>query len=118
MIASGDGPVAGLTVTSAEACTAGAIFSVAVMLTLLIEDTEGAVNNPLAEIEPELADQLTAVLEVLLTVATNCCVPPVDTVALTGLTATLGGTVPSELIYRERPLSPVWCLASETRIPK
>ena len=49
---------------------------VAVTVAVEAELTFGAVNMPLLEIVPELALQVTAVFEVLLTVATNCwCAP-------------------------------------------
>ena len=49
----------------------------------------GAVNRPLAEMLPALADQLTAVLLVLLTVAVNCTFPPAVTDGSTGEICTL-----------------------------
>jgi len=54
--------------------------------------------NPLDEIVPPVADQVTAVLLLPVTVAVNCCVPPVardaepgamDTATTGGLTATV-----------------------------
>ena len=50
-------------------------------------------NKPLVEIVPPVADQVTAVLVVPVTVAVNCWVPPVCTDAELGLmlTATGGG---------------------------
>jgi hypothetical protein len=44
---------------------------------------------------PPVADQVTAVLELPVTVAVNCCVPPVNSEADVGLivTATTGGGV-------------------------
>jgi hypothetical protein len=52
-----------------------------------------AVNNPLEEIVPPAADQVTAEFEVPVTVAENCCWPPVCTDADNGLiaTVTVGG---------------------------
>ena len=49
----------------------------------------GAVNNPLAEMLPALADQITAVLLVLLTVAVNCTFPPAATDGSAGEICTL-----------------------------
>lgn len=47
--------------------------------------TCGAVNNPLLEILPALADQVTAVLDVPLTRAVNCNWASEPTVALSGV---------------------------------
>jgi hypothetical protein len=52
-------------------------------------ETAGAVNMPLLEIDPAVADHTTDVLLVPVTVAENCCVLPDATVALNGLTLTL-----------------------------
>jgi hypothetical protein len=43
-----------------------------VTVAVVDEVTVGAVNTPLLEIVPVLADQVTPVLEVLVTVAMNC----------------------------------------------
>jgi hypothetical protein len=51
--------------------------------------TLGAVNSPLLEIVPPVAVQVTAVFEVLLTVAENGCVPADGTLALEGERATV-----------------------------
>jgi len=67
---------------------------VAFTVTLILEVQVGAVRTPELEIDPEEVDQVTAVLDEPLTVAVNCCVPPEETVALAGETATdtvLGG---------------------------
>ena len=48
----------------------------------------GAVYRPLLETVPPVADQVTAVLLVPLTVAVNCCVPPVCSDAELGLMLT------------------------------
>ena len=53
----------------------GSATLVAIIVTLVVEDTLGAANMPLGEIVPFEDDQDTAVFEVLLTVAENCCVP-------------------------------------------
>jgi len=47
---------------------------------------------------PILADQVTAVFVVLLTVAVNCCVPADLMLALVGVTCTLTGVTELELI--------------------
>jgi hypothetical protein len=75
-----------LTVTVAEAdlVESAALVAVTVMLPAL----PGAVNRPDVEMEPPLADQVTAVLLEPVTVAVNCCVPPVASEAEPGLTET------------------------------
>ena len=59
-------------------------------------DTEGAVNRPLLDMLPALADQLTAVVDELLSVALNCNVSPAVTVASDG-----------EMVKPEAEFSPV-----------
>jgi hypothetical protein len=49
---------------------------VAVTVTVDVVVTLGEVNNPLLEMVPPEADQTTAVFEVLLAVAVNCCEEP------------------------------------------
>jgi hypothetical protein len=68
-----------LIVAVALACTDGsaALFAVTVIDFALV--LAGAVNKPLAEMLPALADQVTAVLLVLLTTAVNCTFPPAAT---------------------------------------
>jgi hypothetical protein len=98
-------PVSGMTVTSTEellVAVAGGRFSVpctiidadggwaafvAVIVTLVEDATEGAVNKPLSEIEPALVFHTTAVFGVDVRVATNCCLAPEAIVALEGETA-------------------------------
>jgi hypothetical protein len=46
--------------------------------------TAGAVNLPVLEMVPALADQTTAVSDVPLILAVNCCVPREATVELLG----------------------------------
>lgn len=48
---------------------------------------DGAVYKPVAEIVPDVAAQVTAVLLLPLTVAVNCCVPPVNKEDEVGLIA-------------------------------
>jgi hypothetical protein len=62
---------------------------VAVIVTLVEDVTDGAVNRPLLVIEPALAFHTTAVFGVEVRVATNCCVAPEEIVALEGETAIL-----------------------------
>jgi hypothetical protein len=65
---------------------------VAVIVTTWLEGiAAGAVNMPPAVIVPAVADQFTAVFEVLVTVAVNCCVPDRATFAVGGVTDTLIG---------------------------
>jgi hypothetical protein len=47
----------------------------------------GAVYKPLAEIVPDVAAHVTAVLPLPLTVAVNCCVPPTNNEDEVGLIA-------------------------------
>ena len=57
-------------------------------------DTLGAVNKPVAEIVPALVDQVTAVFELPLMLAENCCCPWDDTVTLPGEIETIGVVEP------------------------
>ena len=72
-------------------------FEVAVTVTVAgLGTAEGAVYRPLLEIVPQVAPeqplplrlQLTAVLDMPVTVAVNCCVLPTTTVAVIGETLT------------------------------
>ena len=65
----------GLTVTEECADLVVSATLVAVMVAVVEEFTLGAVNIPALEIVPPVADQVTAVFEVLLTVAVNCWLP-------------------------------------------
>jgi hypothetical protein len=62
---------------------------VAVTVTVVVLETVGAVNKPALETVPSVDVQLTAVLDVPCTVATNCCVSPDDTDTELGDTATV-----------------------------
>jgi hypothetical protein len=53
----------------------------------------GAVYNPEVETVPPVADQVTDVLLEPVTVAVNCCVPPVESEADVGLIVTPTGAV-------------------------
>ncbi len=57
---------------------------VAVIVTGVLEEALGAVNNPEELTLPAVADQETAWFESLPTVAVNCCVPLAAMVALWG----------------------------------
>jgi hypothetical protein len=59
----------GVTVTIAVANTVGLAKLTAVTTAVVVVETAGAVNNPVLEIWPTEAFQVTAVLLVLLTVA-------------------------------------------------
>ena len=89
-----------VTVTVAEACADAvarcvlffhsgaevvAASPVAVIVIVVLPATAGAVNNPLLEIVPALADQVTAVLAVPLTRAVNCNCSSDVRVALSGV---------------------------------
>ena len=73
-----------LTLTEADLVGSAALVAVTVNEPALL----GAVYRPPAEIVPPVADQLTAVLELPLTVAVNCCDPPVVSDAEAGEIAT------------------------------
>jgi hypothetical protein len=78
-------------ITVALVWLAGSSTLDAVIVAFVLPEIVGAVNRPEAEIVPSLADHVTAVLLVLLTVATNCFFPPGMSVALTGETETEAG---------------------------
>ena len=80
---------AGSTETEACALFEGSATLVAMTITLVVEDTLGAVNVPSEEMFPLEADQVTLVFEVLLTLAENCCEAPETTLAGLGETLTL-----------------------------
>src|SRR5271163_32434 len=63
---------------------------VAVMLTVCVADTVGAVNRPALVIAPWPADQLTPVSPAFVTVAANCCWSPEWMIAETGDSEILG----------------------------
>lgn len=73
-----------LMVSAALASTPGSATLVAVTVTWIVAVTVGAVNRPLGEIVPALADQRTDWLLASLTVAVNCWVPFEVSVALRG----------------------------------
>jgi hypothetical protein len=81
--------VEGFTVTDAYAFASRRAALLAVTVTGVGAETDGAVKRPVLEIDPALADQTTEVLLVPLTVAENCCVLPAVTVALVGFKLTL-----------------------------
>jgi hypothetical protein len=83
---------AGLTVTEERANLVASATLVAVMVAVVDAVTLGAVNIPPLLIVPLLAVHTTAVFEVFLTVAVNCCVPAEVTLDEVGETATLTAT--------------------------
>ena len=78
------GVAGGLTITEVAADLLASAILVACTMTFIAEVTFGAVNIPLVEILPAEDDQATAVFEVLLTVAENCCAPSEFTVGPRG----------------------------------
>ena len=64
----------GCTTTLAVADKVLSVLLVAVTVTVVFADTFGAVNTPLLEITPLVADQVTPVFEVPVMLAVNCCV--------------------------------------------
>ena len=81
--------VCGFTVKLAEAFTVGSAWLVAVTVTGVAIDTVWAVNKPDELTTPAVADQVTAVFEVLPTVAVNCCFAPETRIAVKGEVETL-----------------------------
>lgn len=77
------------TVTVALALLVVSATLVARTVTVVVVVTFGAVNVPVLEIVPALADQLTPVLLAPWTLAENCCVPPDATLADVGVMETL-----------------------------
>jgi hypothetical protein len=77
---------AALMVMTALACTVGSATLVAVIMTLVLLDTTGAVNSPVLAIVPALADQVTAVWLVPGNVAPNCLLAPETRLPLLGFT--------------------------------
>jgi hypothetical protein len=91
---------------------------VAVIVTLVEDATDGAVNRPLPVIEPALAFHTTAVFGVDVRVATNCCFAPEEIVALEGESAILMeelGVDAAGVDDGAMPLQPVEIKASAER---
>jgi len=80
-----------MTVTVATADFVGSSTLVAVIRTDVVEVTVGAVNVPPSEIVPWVADHVTCVCWVLLTVATNSCCLDEFMATVVGLIETLTG---------------------------
>jgi len=87
----------GDTLTVAEACSVASVAPVAVIVTGVLTVTWGAVNFPLLEIVPAVADQTTAVFEVPVTLALNCSTPCEAIVALLGDSVIRSVGLPPEL---------------------
>jgi len=73
---------AGPTCSVMDAVLVVSAWLVAVIVTGVVDETLGAVNNPEELAVPAVADQETAWLGSLATVAVNCCVPFAAIVAL------------------------------------
>jgi hypothetical protein len=71
--------------TEVSACTPWCAMLVAFTAICLLVLFVGAVNRPVLEIVPELADQLTAVLPVSVSIAENWMCPPGATDGLIGV---------------------------------
>jgi hypothetical protein len=71
-------------VTTVLACAAGVATLAAVTVMVWVFADAGAVNSPVGEIFPALADQVTAVWLVPVTAAANWIFPPAAAVGLMG----------------------------------
>jgi hypothetical protein len=108
----GGGAAAAETVTAA--CADFALSAMLVAVTVKTPGAAPAVKSPLEEIVPPVADQVTPVFDVPVTLAENCCVVAVSTEAEGGLiptdmVAVLGGvfgTVPGEPAEPTQPARP------------
>ena len=69
--------VGGGSVTVTDAVADFVVSATLVARTVNVPATAGAVYKPAVETVPPVADHVTAVFEVPVTVAVNCCVPPV-----------------------------------------
>ena len=91
-----------LTVTVADADFV--VSAALIAVTVNVPAVPGAVYKPAAEIEPPVADQVTAVLVLPLTVAANCCDPPVVRDTEPGETLTATATVASTVTAADADL--------------
>lgn len=71
-----------------EACAVFALLAALAAVMVKLPGVAPAVKSPEVEIVPPVADQVTLVFDVPVTVAANCWVPPVWTAADAGLTTT------------------------------
>ena len=78
----------GGTVTVTVAAVDFVLSATLVARTVNVPAVAGAVYRPVVETAPPVADHVTAVFEVPVTVAVNCCVPPVKSEADVGLMLT------------------------------
>jgi hypothetical protein len=106
-----------VTVTIAEADLVASATLVAVIVK--VPAAPGAVYRPAVEIVPPVADQVTAVLPVPVTVAVNCCVPPVRSEAEVGLmlTATTGGGAVTVIVAVADLLVSATLVARTVKVP-
>ncbi len=101
---------AAFTVRVTNALLLGSDWLVAVTVTEVGVDTDGAVNMPEEFTDPAVVDHVTAGFAVLLTVAISCWVPPEATVAVEGDSATITGEVRANVASR-----PIATTPSESR---
>ena len=80
--------ITGGTVTVTVAAADLVLSATLVARTVNVPAVVGAVYRPVVETVPPVADHVTAVLLVPVTVAVNCCVPPVKSEADVGLMLT------------------------------
>jgi predicted NBD/HSP70 family sugar kinase len=106
------GALLGAILTVAEALASTDAWLLAVTVTAEVVCTMGAVKNPVLEIEPALAYQVTAVLLVPVTVAENCWLPPELSDAVVGESCRVIGVPPllTTIESRLSPRSPCWSL--------
>ena len=90
------------TVTAADADLVVSATLVAVTVKVPVEF--GAVNSPAVLMVPPVVLHVTAVSELPVTVAANCCVAPVNTLADVGLIVTETGCVPVGVVKVTSPL--------------
>jgi len=89
----------GLTITVTALCQLGLAALVAVMVTEVLLVTLGAAKAPLLEIVPVLADQVTAVFGVPLTLAVNCCCPSEIRLAMLGEIEIVAPVSPVDVLF-------------------
>ena len=95
----------------------GSALLVAVTVAFVLELTVGAVYMPLLLMVPLDADHVTAVLDVLLTMAVNCTVCEDATVAVPGVTVTLTDVPLDTVIWNEfEPVRPVESVACTVNV--
>jgi len=93
-------------VTFPTAWTVASLTVEAVMLTVLVDATDGAVYKPDDVMFPWLADQFTRSSLALETVAENCCCAPECSDTVNGDNETVGGTEDLKLLLAESPAQP------------